>query len=358
MSTTPWSWIPSAAAAELDGGRRAAAGGTLLLILGGIVLAALGNASGALVIGLGLAVSGIVDRRLPVLGAVALLPTLTVFHPLVLTYVGRSALDFRLLLTAGTGLAIAPWVLVGRRRPDLVGWLLIAFLGVLAVLSLGNAVSPMHALPVMGRWGTYTIVYLAARTWLGRAGDTRLVIGAVVVGMIVPALSGLLQMFLGGALLINDAARLSGVYATSPVGLGLAMQLAALALAGVIAVRLGPSSRSRNLVIGLLVVFSIVLIGTATRLVFASFVVGLLLTAGLARRYLAMPVIVLGAVLVLLSQPALAGRFASTVEAEPTIPPSGQVGSPIRRTWWSATPRCASGCTCGARWCRSGCRRP
>ena len=87
---------------------------------------------------------------MPVLAAIALLPTLTLFHPLVLTTIGQAALDFRLLLTAGTGLAVGSWVVVRPQRPDLVGSLLLGFLALLTVLTLVNDVSPLHALPVLG----------------------------------------------------------------------------------------------------------------------------------------------------------------------------------------------------------------
>lgn len=306
--------------------RPLAATGAATLIGAGILTAIMGSAAGALVLAAGIGVSGFIDRRLPVLASVALLPTLTVFHPLVLGYVGGSALDFRLLLTGGIGLAIAPWFLAEIRRPDLVGWLLLSFVAILAVLSLGNSVSPLHALPVLGRWATYAIVYLAARTWLADRNGTWLVIGAIVIGMVIPAVSGLIQTVAGEALQINDAARLSGIYATSPVGLGLAMQLAGLALAGVVALRDRPRDRAQKLVVVLLILFTIVLVGTATRLVFASFVVGLLLTAALARHYRAMPFIVLGAAVVLITQPGLAGRYVSTIEPMPTIPPADMPG--------------------------------
>lgn len=299
----------------------------LVLIGTGVLVAALGSALGAVILAAGIGISGFTDRRLPILASVVLLPTLTIFHPIVLTWIGGSALDFRLLLTAGTGLAIAPWLLVERRSPDRVGWLLLLFVAILAILSFGNTVSPLHALPVLGRWGTFAVAYLGARTWLGDPVGTRLVIGAIVVGMLIPAASGLIQTVLGDALFINEAARLTGIYATSPVGLGLAMQLAGLALAGVVAFRDRRWDRTHRLVIFLLLLFTVVLVGTATRLVFASFVVGLLLTAALARRYRLMPLIVIGAVVVLFAQPGLAGRFASTIEPLPTAPPVVVPGS-------------------------------
>ena len=157
-------------------------------------------------------------------------------------------------------------------------------------------------------------------------------ISALVVAMVIPAVSGLIQTIAGDALLQNEAARLSGVYATSPVGLGLAMQLAGLAVAAVVALWDGPMDRGHRLAIVLVVLFTVVLVGTATRLVFASFVIGLVLTAALAHRYRAVPFIVVAAALVLLVQPDLAGRFASTVEPLPTIPPvlePGQSPPPI-----------------------------
>ncbi len=291
------------------------------VVLAGVVVAVLGQAAGALLIAAGLGIAGAVDRRFPVLAAVVMLPTLTIFHPLVLTEIGGSALDFRLLLTGGTGLALGVWLLVDPRRPDVVGWLLIAFVALLAVLSLANDASPLHALPVLGRWGTFAVTYLAARRWLGDAHGTWLLIGALVIGMLPPAVSGFIQLVLGTALQQNEAARLSGVYATSPVGLGLAMMLAALALASVLSVWRGPNGRWHRVAIVLFVAFTVILVGTATRLVFAASVVGLLMTVVLARRYLAIPAVLIGAVLVLVLQPGLAGRLASTVEPLPTIPP-------------------------------------
>ena len=88
-------------------------------LLGGIALSLAGSALGAIPICAAVFLSGFVDRRLPCLTAVVLLPGLTAFHPLVLTDVDGSILNFRLLLTAGVGAALAPCpIQCGKGRID------------------------------------------------------------------------------------------------------------------------------------------------------------------------------------------------------------------------------------------------
>jgi hypothetical protein len=284
----------------------------LALLLGGIAVSLAGSALGAIPICTGVFLSGFVDRRLPCLAAVVLLPSLTVFHPLVLTDVDGSILNFRLLLTGGIGIALAPWVIITRPRIDGVGWIFIALVAVIALGGLTNREAPLKALPVIARFGDYLLAYLLARRTLGSPSGVILVLVAIAVGAIVPAISGLVQFWVGNTMDINGATRVTGVYATSPVGLALAMQLAALALA-TIALRRLPR-RSALLWIGVLtfLVLTLVLDETASRLVFVSFVLGLIGIEILDRRWVAIPVIVLGTVVALALQPDLANRIATT----------------------------------------------
>jgi O-antigen ligase len=156
-----------------------------------------------------------------------------------------------------------------------------------------------------------------------------LVLVAIAVGAIVPAISGLVQLWVGNTMDINGAPRLTGVYATSPVGLALGMQLAALALAAIALRRL--PRRSAILWIGVVtfIVLTVVLDETASRLVFVSFILGLIGIEALDRRWLAIPVIVLGTVVALALQPDLANRIATTGRPSESATPNefGQVPS-------------------------------
>ena len=291
-------------------------------LLGGIALSLAGSALGAIPICAAVFLSGFVDRRLPCLTAVVLLPGLTAFHPLVLTDVDGSILNFRLLLTAGVGAALAPWVIVTRPRLDWVSWIFIALVAVIALGGLINREAPLKALPVIARFGDYLLAYLLARRTLGSPSGVILVLVAIAIGAIVPAVSGLVQLWTGTTLDVNGAPRLTGVYSTSPVGLALGMQLAALALA-TIALRRLPR-RSAMVWIGLLtfLVLTLVLDETASRLVFVSFIVGLIGIELLDRRWLAVPVIVLGTVVALALQPDLANRIATTGRPSESIIPT------------------------------------
>jgi hypothetical protein len=284
----------------------------LACLLAGTALSLAGIALGAIPICAAVFLSGFVDRRLPCLTAVVLLPGLTVFHPLVLTDVDGSILNFRLLLTGGIGAALAPWVAITRPRIDGVGRIFIALVAVIALGGLTNREAPLKALPVIARFGDYLLAYLLARRTLGSPSGVILVVVAIAVGAIVPAISGLVQLLVGNTLDINGAPRLTGVYATSPVGLALAMQLAALALAAIALRRL--PRRSAILWIGVLtfLVLTLVLDETASRLVFVSFILGLIGIEILDRRWLAIPVIILGTVGALALQPDLANRIATT----------------------------------------------
>jgi O-antigen ligase len=294
-------------------------------IAAGIGLGIAGYGTSAAVICVGIALCGFIDRRLPILMAILLLPSLTAFYGLPIARIAGSILDFRLVLTGGIVLAIGCWLLVDRFRPDRVGVILLAFLAVLVILAPLNTVAPLKALPPIGRWAAYAAAYFAARRWLGTVGGFGLVLGAVVIGMALPTISGLVQL-IAGTVAASTGNRITGIYQTSPVGLALAMQLPALALAASSVARRRPTSIRGWLGVALMLTSGFVLVETATRLVYASFVAALILIEILYRRPKAIPAIVAGAFVVLLLQSSLLGRIASAIpQPIPTADAQGQI---------------------------------
>jgi hypothetical protein len=298
-------------------------------ILLGIVVAAGGFALGAALVCLGIGISGFVDRRLPVLLMLLVLPFVAAFDDLALLSVAGGTLNFRLLFTGGIVIAIGPWLLRDRVRPDRIGIGLMGFVALLVILIPLNQVAPARALPEVGRWIAYAMAYLAGRHWFGSSRDFSLLTGALVVAMIVPAVSGVMQLASGTAP-ASTGFRIAGVYGTSPVSLALAMQMGALALVGGQLLRRRPASRLDWLAIGVLVVLVFVLVETATRLVFVSFVAAWLMVELLHRRPKALPVILLGTALVLITQSSLMDRITSVIPqptSTPVIAPSGAAPS-------------------------------
>jgi len=232
-------------------------------------------------------------------------------------------------MTGGIAFAIGPWLLRDRVRPDPIGIALLGFVVLLVALAPLNQIAPVHALPVIGRWTAYAFAFLAGRRWFGSSSDFSMLVAALIVGMIVPAVSGLIQLASGTAP-ASTGFRIAGVYGLSPVSLALAMQVAGLALVGGQLLRRRPASRLDWLAIGVLVVMVFVLVETATRLVFASFVAAWLMVELLHRRPKALPVILLGTALVLVMQSSLMDRIASVIPqpiSTPVIAPSGATPS-------------------------------
>jgi O-antigen ligase len=277
---------------------------------GGVVLASLGSAWGALPIVAGFLLLALVDRRIGLLAVLVALPSLTVFHPLPALEIGGSVLDFRLLLTAGLAAALGLLVIVDRVPVDGIGRLLLAVVVFSAAWVVLNE-APLRGLPTVGRLAVYAAAYLLARRWLAAPALRPLVVLAVMVAVLPPAVVATVEGLTGAGERSDEAIRLTGVYLTSPVGLALAMQLGGLAA---IALRkLAPlSPRQRAVLIALAVVFGSVLVFTSTRLVFASFFAGLLLFELLTRSPRSVPVIVLAAVVALAVQPDLANRLTNT----------------------------------------------
>src|SRR5450759_80418 len=108
--------------------RPAVAAATGLLILAGLALAWAGWAWSALLLAAGIAISGLVDRRLPILGAVLLTQGTAGFGSLAALRIAGSVLDFRLLLTGGLVVGLGLWTLLLRPRLGRVAWLLVAFI--------------------------------------------------------------------------------------------------------------------------------------------------------------------------------------------------------------------------------------
>jgi hypothetical protein len=320
---------PTATLAAAIRQRRVASALAVGPILLGFLAAADGFALGAILVCLGIGISGFVDRRLPVLLMLLVLPFVAAFDDLALLSVAGGTLNFRLLFTGGIVIAIGPWLLRDRVRPDRIGLGLMGFVALLVILVPLNQVAPARALPEIGRWTAYAMAYLAGRRWFGSGPDFALLTGAVVVAMLVPAASGAIQLAAGTAP-ASTGFRIAGVYGTSPVSLALAMQMAALVLVGGQLLRRRPASRLDWLAIGVLVVLVFVLVETSTRLVFVSFVAAWLMVELLHRRPKALPVILLGTALVLVTQSSLTDRITSVIQqptSTPVVAPSGAVPS-------------------------------
>ena len=174
------------------GQRRIASALAVGSILIGVLIAVGGFAAGAVLVCIGLGLSGFVDRRLPILLMFVMLPMVAAFDDLSLTSVAGGSLSFRLLMTGGIVFAIGPWLLRDRVRPDPIGIVLLGFVVLLVALAPLNQIAPVHALPVIGRWAAYALAYLAGRRWFGSSSDFSMLVAALIVGMIVPAISGLI----------------------------------------------------------------------------------------------------------------------------------------------------------------------
>lgn len=298
------------------------------LVLGGVVLAAMGLGVGAILVALGVFASGFVDRRLPTLASVALLPSLTAFQGLPVMELGGGTVDFRMLLTLGIMTAVGVWVLVSGIRPDVVGISLLAFVAILVVLAPLNDVAPLKSLAPIARWTAFAAVYLAAGRWLSDARSFGLITGAIILGMILPAASGLLQLARGDVV-SSTGYRITGVYGSSPTGLALAMQLGALALAASPAPRTWPSHPRQWVSLVLLGVFGVVLLETAARLPLASFMAGLVAIYLFLRQPIAIPAVLAVAIVAVLTQPELVTRIGALL-AQPSDGLAGTTDPSLR----------------------------
>jgi O-antigen ligase len=281
--------------------------------IGGLIAGILGSAWGAVAIALAIGLIGFIDRRLALLATLAVLPSLTAFNNESALTIRGSVLDFRLLMTGCLAvLLVVWWLAVERPRLDRIDILFAALVVTLIVLTPLNRQEPLKALPVIGRYVDYFLVLVAARSWF-RGEDSRwLVPAAIVIGAIPPAASAGLQLVLGQAREQNDALRLTGLYGSSPVGLALEMQLAGLLIAASgIYRKARPELLFALSVVGV-IVFGLVIVATSTRLVFASFIAGLVVIEMVHRRWAAIPIVLAAAAVVLVVQPGLAQRLVST----------------------------------------------
>jgi hypothetical protein len=285
-------------------------GMVVTLMIAGLGLAFAGWAWSALLIVTAVGVSGWVDRRLPLLLAALAAPGLTAFDGLQALQIGGSVLDFRLLLTGGLAGALGCWALMTRPRIDAVAAALIAFVVIQIVMIPLSHYDKAQGLPPVARSLTWVFAYLLARSTLGTKTGVVLLVAFIATGMVVPAASGIPQIVSGSGLDLNGATRVAGLY-DWPVGMALAMQIAALLVFGVVAYH-RPIRRPAMAAAGLFAVFSYVLIETNTRLVFASFFAGLAAIEVLRSRPRNLIFIGAAALLILAVQPELTGRFLAT----------------------------------------------
>jgi O-antigen ligase len=217
-------------------------------------------------------------------------------------------------LTCGLVAVLGLWAIVTRPRIDAVGWALIGFVTVQALLVLTNEYGWMRGLAPVARSLTWVFAYLLARTVFGTRSGVVLAGAFVAIGMIPAAVSGTVQWVMGAGLLQNGATRVAGIYGTSPVGMALAMQAAAFAIFGIMGIGAlrRPIGRLAVVAIVLFVIDGFVLVQTNTRLVFASFFVGLGLVEVLRRHYRGLAVVGLVAIVVLVAQPELNARIVTT----------------------------------------------
>lgn len=300
---------------------------SLVLIASGLGSAAAGSAAGAVLVMAGVGLSALIDRRLPLLYLALVLPGSTQFHAIPAFSVGGSTVDFRLLLTAGIGVVLGIQLVALRPRWDPVSVVFATFVAILVFAVPLNEYAPLRSLAPIARAGDALLAYMVARRVVRAPGDAVVIALAIVAGMLPAAASGLIQIVTGDALVMNDAARLSGVYRTSPVGLGMAMQIALLILWGAFLWR--PLSRLSIAAFALVfAVVTFVMVETATRLVFASSVLGLALIEIWRPRLGMAALVVVVSGCVLFAQPQLSGRLASTLGSVATPAPSSATASP------------------------------
>jgi O-antigen ligase len=232
-----------------------------------------------------------------------------------------------LLLTGSLAASLGALVVLDRPRVDAIGRVFIAIVAFAAAWVLLSDV-PLRGLPTVGRLAVYFAMYLLARRWLASPATGPLVVAAVALAMLPPAIAAGFQGLTGAGERLNDAVRLTGLYVTSPVGLALAMQLGGLAA---LALRklAPPSPERRAVLIGLAVLFGSVLVFTSTRLVFVSFFAGVVMFELLTRSARSVPIILLAAVVSLVAQPDLVGRLTGTGQVTPPSAEQPVAGSDL-----------------------------
>jgi O-antigen ligase len=183
-------------------------------------------------------------------------------------------------------------------------------------------VAPLKALPVLARDLVYLGAFLGARAWLGSARGANIVLIAAAVGLLVPAMSGLVQWMTGGGLVAAGSWRLSGLYGSSPVGLALAMQLGVVFLAGS-SLTEGFAPRLRWVAgILALALMSVILVQTSSRLPFLTTVVALMAFEVARRRWVGAAVVLVLSALLMLSSGGLSARIGSTFVPTATSAPT------------------------------------
>ncbi len=277
-----------------------------------LVMALTGTALAAVVFAAGAGLTAAIDRRLPLVMFLLMLPGSTAFDSLVLLGFSGSAIDFRLLLTGSIGLVLVALILKYGTTLDVVAAVFAAFVGTMIVLIVESD-TPMRGLPEIARLVDYLLVYLVARRSFGSVSGLALLAAAVAIGGLVPLMSGLIQLVRGEALFQNGAFRLTGVYSTSPVGLALAMFSAALALYFAFMTRLQWRSSAAWVAVVVFGLFFFVLVETSSRLAFMSIVFSLFAGEILLRHWRRLPVIAALAVCALLLAPGLSGRLNAVV---------------------------------------------
>lgn len=308
--------------------RSVASLGVAALIAGTLLLLA-GVGLGILAVGLGMLLVSYVDRRLFLLTAVAVTPGLTVFYGIALATVGGSTLDVRLLLTAILAVVLWIWLAVDRPRLDATAGVFVVYVLIALLLVVLNNAAPLKALPVLARDLVYLGAFLGARAWLGTTRGAHAVLIAASIGLLVPAVSGLIQWATGGGLVAAGVWRLSGLYGSSPVGFALAMQLGVIVLAGG-ALTEGFARRLRW-VAGILAValMAVMLVQTSSRLPFVTTVAAVTAFEVVRRRWIGVAVVALLSAVLVVSSAGLAARVGSTFV--PTATP-GTAGVPATPT--------------------------
>ena len=295
---------------------------TLAALLVGIALLALGLAVGVVGIGAGLLLLGFLDRRLSVLGVLVAMPGLGAFNGIVLADVDGHALDVRLILTGIVVAVLWVWIIRDRPRVGIVARTFAFFVVCVILLGALNHVAPLLALPVIARSLAYLGVFIASEAWMGSRRGAHAVMIAAVIGLLAPALSGLVQLVTGGGHVAADLSRLAGLYGSSPVGLALAMQIGVMIMAG--GALLEGIGRNVRWFAGIatLALMAFLMAQTSTRLPFLVTAGTLVVFEILRRRAVGMVIVVVAAGVLLLSSSGLVDRLGSTFYPVSSPPPN------------------------------------
>ncbi len=263
----------------------------------------------------GLAVLLGVSRFAFVAGAVVAVPLSTLGWDARIGEIGGHVLDARLVVTFGVTALVAVGLALERPRPTRVEWLVIAFAGLLVAIGLLRSDSAFTWAPAVARWAGYAGMFVLARACAPPRLGLPLLAGLAAAAFAVPTGAAIGQFLAGESPFINGATRATAPGGRGPLAVAFAGQLI-LVIGYVLPLRVSV----RLAVSGLGLAGIVASAGRLTALTAVAAIGAYELLCRRPRRALVVPLLL---ALVLVAQPGLQGRLATTHVVTP-----GAGGSP------------------------------